>query len=122
MDFEAADDEFCRYHWRLLALRLGHEQCQNDFIECEVKPDGLPNWRTIYQSAVLESDSSTGQERIAQAEEAIKCRLEALKSGTNDSSEGRSLANALTVLLNLRKIMMANRTTGNKVCITMTPL
>jgi len=39
------------------------------------KPDWLPNWRTIFQAAVLERDSSKALERIDQAEEAILFRL-----------------------------------------------
>jgi hypothetical protein len=39
------------------------------------KSDGLPNWRTIYEAAVLERDSSKALERIAQTEEAMLFRL-----------------------------------------------
>ena len=62
------------------------------------KRDGLPNWRIMYDAAVLELDSSKALARIAQAEEAIM--LEALKDSSNDEM----LASALTVLEYLRTI------------------
>jgi len=50
-----------------------------------------PNWRTIYEAAVLERDSSKALQRIAQAEEAIMFRLEALKDSPTEVSEGELL-------------------------------
>ena len=69
-----------------------------------VKSDGLPNWLTIYEAAVMERDKSKALERIAQAEMAIRFRLMALKDSSKEGSEGEVLANALTVLHQLREV------------------
>ncbi len=64
-----------------------------------------PNWRALYEAAVLELDPEKIPARIAEAQCAIMDRIEDLNH-SSDGSESEALMNALTVLQDLRK--MAN--------------
>jgi len=74
----------------------------------------VPYWRTLYEAAVLELDANKQLERIAEAEHAIKDRMDDMNR-SNDGSEREMLENALTVLGQLRKIAdrMAKRAHGS---------
>ncbi len=61
-----------------------------------------PNWRALYEAAVLELDPEKIPARIAVAQRAIMNRMEDLNRG--DGSESEALMNALNVLWDLRKV------------------
>lgn len=64
----------------------------------------LPVWRVLYEAAVLELDrAKLLQTRIPEAEHAIGERIKDLNRFA-DVSEAEALANALTVLRDLRKM------------------
>lgn len=62
-----------------------------------------PNWRSLYEAAILEIDSNKLQVRIAEAECAVMNRMEDLNR-SGDGSESRALMNALNVLRDLRRM------------------
>jgi hypothetical protein len=62
-----------------------------------------PQWRSLYEAAVLELNHDKLRERIAEARHAILDRMEDL-SRSKGGTEDEELMNALTVLGDLRKV------------------
>lgn len=62
-----------------------------------------PNWRVLYEAAVLELDPEKIPARIAEAQRAVMDRIEDLNR-TSDGAESEALMNALNVLRDLRKM------------------
>ena len=66
-----------------------------------------PRWHRLYEAAVLELDSEVLPRRIDLARKAIKLRVERLLC-TGESGETEPLLNALTVLDDLVKMLLAS--------------
>lgn len=63
-----------------------------------------PNWRSLYEAAVLELDHTKLLLRVAEAERAVMSRInDVVRSGVDGESE--ALINALNVLRDLRKMV-----------------
>ena len=62
-----------------------------------------PNWRMLYEAAILELELDKLPVRIAEAERAVTARLEELNR-SDDGVESEALMNALNVLHDLRKM------------------
>ena len=62
-----------------------------------------PNWRALYEAAVLELDPEKIPARIAEAQRAVMDRMEDLNR-SSDGAESQALMNALNVLRDLRKM------------------
>ena len=65
-----------------------------------------PQWKTLYEAAILELDLNKMLERIAEAERAITACIDIEKmSPTGDRSDKvQTLMNALTVMRDLREM------------------
>ncbi len=64
-----------------------------------------PEWRKLYEAAVLELDEQKILQRVADAEQAVKQRMDDVYRASPDgAAESEALVNALTVLLDLRKM------------------
>jgi len=63
----------------------------------------FPQWRTLYEAAVLELDFDKLPQRIAEAKHAIMDRIEDL-GWSGSGTENEELMNALTVLGDLRRL------------------
>ena len=62
-----------------------------------------PNWRALYEAAILELELDKLPMRIAEAERAVTGRLQEMNR-TDDGVESEALMNALNVLRDLRKM------------------
>jgi hypothetical protein len=69
-----------------------------------------PEWKTLYQAALLEVDLKRLPQRIADAERAANERIQELNG--SDDMEKISVINALTVLRDLRKMASADGQSG----------
>ena len=72
-----------------------------------MEPRGVlsPQWKQLYQAAILETDSSLLPRRIVAAEIAMRSRLDELESNPDVSCEEREvLACARTMLTCLRRM------------------
>ena len=67
----------------------------------------FPQWRALYEAAVLEFHHDKLLERIAEAKHAIMDRMEDLNRSEGDT-ENEELMNALTALGDLRRIADRN--------------
>jgi hypothetical protein len=75
-------------------------------MEANTGNHALPNWRALYEAAVLELDPPKIPARIAEAQRAIMNHMEDMNRP--DGPESEALLNALTVLQDLRKIAEAD--------------
>jgi hypothetical protein len=66
----------------------------------------LPNWRALYEAAVLELDPGKIPARIAEAQRAIRNHMEDMNRP--DGPESEALLNALNGLQDLRKMAEAD--------------
>ena len=64
----------------------------------------LPEWKRLYEAAVLELDPTRTLLRVAEAERAVTDRMEQLNGSGLDGSEHLALTQALIVLRDLRKM------------------
>jgi hypothetical protein len=72
-------------------------------MEANTANRAAPEWRALYEAAVLELDPKQMPERIAQAERAIMNCMEDLNR--SDGSESEALLNALNVVRDLRRML-----------------
>ena len=66
-----------------------------------------PQWKSLYEAAVLELDRNMMMQRIAQAERAVAERLAVATESGN--AEAEALMNALIVLGDLRKMASSEK-------------
>ena len=63
-----------------------------------------PQWKTLYEAAILELDRNKMLERIAEAEQAITACIEKMIPTGDRSDKVQTLMNALTVMRDLREM------------------
>jgi hypothetical protein len=72
-------------------------------MEANTGNGGPPQWRVLYEAALLELDLKKLPQRLTEAQSAIMNRIEELNN-SSDGSESQALMNALYVLTDLRRM------------------
>ena len=87
--------------------RLSTFGCHTEILmEANTGNHASPNWRALYEAAVLELDPGKVPARIAEAQRGIMNQMEDVNR--SDGSESEALLNALNVLQDLRKMAEAD--------------
>jgi hypothetical protein len=61
-------------------------------------PQGVPDWQSLYQAALVETDPEKLHQRILLVEEAIYMRSQAIHGSAKDSAERQAIEDAMQTL------------------------